>query len=99
MDFKESNGLGGNFFLNYIIIAYDTKFRDTEIVFLPYPNTPISKIKIFFFINYFNFLTFCFYKMSLWSVVFCSFRDGSLHVTCIDQETGKCEAVTIEVAS
>ncbi|XP_026977724.1 heat shock 70 kDa protein 14 isoform X3 [Sagmatias obliquidens] len=26
-------------------------------------------------------------------------RDGSLHVTCTDQETGKCEAITIEVAS
>ncbi|KAM6216206.1 heat shock 70 kDa protein 14 [Rhynchocyon petersi] len=26
-------------------------------------------------------------------------RDGSLHVTCTDQETGKCEALTIEVAS
>ncbi|XP_062066476.1 heat shock 70 kDa protein 14 [Lepus europaeus] len=26
-------------------------------------------------------------------------RDGSLHVTCMDQETGKCEAITIEVAS
>ncbi|XP_060048191.1 heat shock 70 kDa protein 14 isoform X2 [Erinaceus europaeus] len=26
-------------------------------------------------------------------------RDGSLHVTCTDQESGKCEAVTIEVAS
>ncbi|KAB0352078.1 hypothetical protein FD754_016935 [Muntiacus muntjak] len=25
--------------------------------------------------------------------------DGSLHVTCTDQETGKCEAITIEVAS
>uniref|UniRef100_A0A8I5NS48 Heat shock 70 kDa protein 14 n=1 Tax=Papio anubis TaxID=9555 RepID=A0A8I5NS48_PAPAN len=26
-------------------------------------------------------------------------RDGSLHVTCTDQETGKCEAISIEVAS
>lgn len=26
-------------------------------------------------------------------------RDGSLHVTCTDQETGKCEVITIEVAS
>ncbi|KAM8803600.1 heat shock 70 kDa protein 14 isoform 1-T1 [Rhynchonycteris naso] len=26
-------------------------------------------------------------------------RDGSLHVTCTDQETGKCEAIIIEVAS
>ncbi|KAM4828503.1 heat shock 70 kDa protein 14 isoform 1-T1 [Thomomys bottae] len=26
-------------------------------------------------------------------------RDGSLHVTCTDQETGKCEAITVEVAS
>ncbi|XP_052012479.1 heat shock 70 kDa protein 14 isoform X2 [Apodemus sylvaticus] len=26
-------------------------------------------------------------------------RDGSLQVTCTDQETGKCEAVTVEVAS
>lgn len=26
-------------------------------------------------------------------------RDGSLHVTCTDQETGKCEALTVEVAS
>lgn len=26
-------------------------------------------------------------------------RDGSLQVTCTDQETGKCEAITVEVAS
>uniref|UniRef100_A0A8C0EUK6 Heat shock protein family A (Hsp70) member 14 n=1 Tax=Bubo bubo TaxID=30461 RepID=A0A8C0EUK6_BUBBB len=26
-------------------------------------------------------------------------RDGSLHVTCTDQDTGKCEIVTVEVAS
>ncbi|XP_078010825.1 heat shock 70 kDa protein 14 isoform X2 [Phascolarctos cinereus] len=26
-------------------------------------------------------------------------RDGSLHVTCTDQDTGKCEAITVEVAS
>ncbi|XP_021097655.1 heat shock 70 kDa protein 14 isoform X2 [Heterocephalus glaber] len=26
-------------------------------------------------------------------------RDGSLHVMCTDQETGKCEVITIEVAS
>ncbi|XP_038597423.1 heat shock 70 kDa protein 14 [Tachyglossus aculeatus] len=26
-------------------------------------------------------------------------RDGSLHVTCTDQSTGKCEAITVEVAS
>uniref|UniRef100_K7GDF1 Heat shock 70 kDa protein 14 n=1 Tax=Pelodiscus sinensis TaxID=13735 RepID=K7GDF1_PELSI len=26
-------------------------------------------------------------------------RDGSLHVTCTDQETGKCEVITVEVAS
>uniref|UniRef100_A0A3Q2I9C6 Heat shock 70 kDa protein 14 n=1 Tax=Equus caballus TaxID=9796 RepID=A0A3Q2I9C6_HORSE len=26
-------------------------------------------------------------------------RDGSLHVTCTDQETGRCEAITVEVAS
>ncbi|XP_040452099.1 heat shock 70 kDa protein 14 isoform X1 [Falco naumanni] len=26
-------------------------------------------------------------------------RDGSLHVTCTDQDTGKCEIITVEVAS
>nr|XP_020653423.1 heat shock 70 kDa protein 14 isoform X1 [Pogona vitticeps] len=26
-------------------------------------------------------------------------RDGSLHVTCTDQDTGRCEAITVEVAS
>uniref|UniRef100_G1N0P8 Heat shock protein family A (Hsp70) member 14 n=1 Tax=Meleagris gallopavo TaxID=9103 RepID=G1N0P8_MELGA len=26
-------------------------------------------------------------------------RDGSLHVTCTDQDTGKCEVITVEVAS
>ncbi|XP_066489695.1 heat shock 70 kDa protein 14 [Tiliqua scincoides] len=26
-------------------------------------------------------------------------RDGSLHVTCTDQDTGKCEAISVEVAS
>ncbi|XP_053262074.1 heat shock 70 kDa protein 14 isoform X2 [Podarcis raffonei] len=26
-------------------------------------------------------------------------RDGSLHVSCTDQDTGKCEAITVEVAS
>lgn len=25
-------------------------------------------------------------------------RDGSLHVTCTDQDTGKCEAISVEVA-
>ncbi|XP_019364881.1 PREDICTED: heat shock 70 kDa protein 14 [Gavialis gangeticus] len=26
-------------------------------------------------------------------------RDGSLHITCTDQDTGKCEVITVEVAS
>ncbi|KAF7246626.1 Heat shock 70 kDa protein 14 [Varanus komodoensis] len=26
-------------------------------------------------------------------------RDGSLHITCTDQDTGKCEAITVEMAS